>query len=588
MNKKILLSLGMLAFVGAAVVGGTGAFFSDTETSTGNVFTAGSVTVGIEGITHTYNGADANNAPIFDENGFSFTLDDLKPLDEGEIDYDLVNGANEAFICALVTETENNDNGVNDPETAAGDTDDGAGNGELGDFLNFKFGTQTGSLSAISGQWQTVGTTSANTTTSSGFSYCFGEFDGNNECVLGTTDDDNKAQTDSLTADVQFYAVQTRNNEDFDCSTLPTDGNGGDDRPAVGAVAFAYVAPEPASCDITVNDDTNGSDDASTIQGGVDAASDNDTICVDGGTYTEDVIVNKDVTILGLNDPKGANKATLNGQMNITVGGVTVSGLEFTNPDGKFALVVKNVDSTEISDNSFVDIGTSVSTGGVQAIYFEGTSGATGASGLTITGNMIDGVGSPSLSQTDGGSSAKGIYIGDSNDNGTISGVVITDNMISDVKASNDTFANGGRGAYGILLNHGVNATGLVDGSVIMNNTISDVAGYWARGVGLETNTPNTSVTRNDISNIVDNLPAGGGSDGVHFEGNPGGSSTVVNENNLASTVDFGVAIHPANTPITVDAEDNWWGDTNPSDDVNENSGTIDFDPFETSAYPTN
>ena len=30
MNKKILLSLGMLAFVGAAVVGGTGAFFSDT------------------------------------------------------------------------------------------------------------------------------------------------------------------------------------------------------------------------------------------------------------------------------------------------------------------------------------------------------------------------------------------------------------------------------------------------------------------------------------------------------------------------------------------------------------------------------
>ena len=61
-----------------------------------------------------------------------------------------------------------------------------------------------------------------------------------------------------------------------------------------------------------------------------------------------------------------------------------------------------------------------------------------------------------------------------------------------------------------------------------------------------------------------------------------------MNENNLASTVDFGVAIHPANTPITVDAEDNWWGDTNPSDDVNENSGTIDFDPFETSAYPTN
>lgn len=229
MNKRILLSLGMLAFAGAVVVGGTGAFFSDTETSVGNIFTAGSVTVGIEGITHNYAGSDDTNAPVFTTdtgNGFSFALADLKPLDEGNIDYDLVNGANEAYICAMVTETGNHDNGINDPESDAGDSTDGSSNGELGDFLNFNFNGNTGSLSAISGLWQTVGTAAANASTSQGFEYCFGEYTGT---VCGpSAGNDNLAQTDSLTADVEFYAVQTRNNAGFTCADLNDGGTNPD------------------------------------------------------------------------------------------------------------------------------------------------------------------------------------------------------------------------------------------------------------------------------------------------------------------------------------------------------------------------
>ena len=38
--KKILISLAVVGAVGAVVAGATGAFFSDTETSTGNTFTA--------------------------------------------------------------------------------------------------------------------------------------------------------------------------------------------------------------------------------------------------------------------------------------------------------------------------------------------------------------------------------------------------------------------------------------------------------------------------------------------------------------------------------------------------------------------
>lgn len=54
--KKILLSLGTIALVGVAVVGGTGAFFQDTETSTGNIFVAGAIDLKVDHTYAEYNG----------------------------------------------------------------------------------------------------------------------------------------------------------------------------------------------------------------------------------------------------------------------------------------------------------------------------------------------------------------------------------------------------------------------------------------------------------------------------------------------------------------------------------------------------
>lgn len=235
--SRLVTSGGMIIFAVAVIAGGTGAFFSDTETSSGNVFTAGSVTIDITSIDHTYNG-DSGNAPVFDTigDGFSFSLTDLKPLDSGNVNYVLDNGENEAYVCALVEETGNNENVVLDPETDAGDTaDNGAGFGELGDFLSFKFGTESGTLANISGVWQSLGVVAANNPTESTIDYCFGEYDGD-DCVLDEDAVYNLAQTDGLTADVRFYAVQTRNNPDFQCGDLSDIGNGDlfvvNDRPA--------------------------------------------------------------------------------------------------------------------------------------------------------------------------------------------------------------------------------------------------------------------------------------------------------------------------------------------------------------------
>lgn len=215
MKSKLLLSAITTVAAAAVVIGGTTAFFGDTETAQANVTTAGSVTLGITNITHTYNG-DLGNAPIYNDNGVSFTLDDIKPLDNGSIDYQILNGANEAYVCARVTETGNAENTLVNPEVDLGDTGPA---GELQNFLSFKFGTETGTLSTIGGQWQSVGMVSPAAPTNSAINYCFGEYDGGGNCALGAGDE-NIAQTDSVTMDLDFYAVQTRNNPDFTCADL--------------------------------------------------------------------------------------------------------------------------------------------------------------------------------------------------------------------------------------------------------------------------------------------------------------------------------------------------------------------------------
>ncbi|MFA6306807.1 MAG: TasA family protein [Patescibacteria group bacterium] len=54
--KKIIISLGVIGAVAAVVVGGTMAYFNDTETSTGNIFTAGSIDLKVDHTLATYNG----------------------------------------------------------------------------------------------------------------------------------------------------------------------------------------------------------------------------------------------------------------------------------------------------------------------------------------------------------------------------------------------------------------------------------------------------------------------------------------------------------------------------------------------------
>ena len=64
MNKKILISLSVIAVVAVIGIGGTIAYFNDTETSTGNIFTAGSIDLKVDHIKQTYNDIDCKTCSV--------------------------------------------------------------------------------------------------------------------------------------------------------------------------------------------------------------------------------------------------------------------------------------------------------------------------------------------------------------------------------------------------------------------------------------------------------------------------------------------------------------------------------------------
>ncbi|QQR64442.1 hypothetical protein IPH92_02625 [Candidatus Kaiserbacteria bacterium] len=144
--KKIITSVGMLVFAGALIVGGTGAFFSDTETSTGNVFTAGAIDLTVDSEAH-YNGSicqlnllTTNDLTDYTWQGGTeypvglpctgtweatdlgaqtfFNFRDVKPGDEGENTISLHIDSNPAWACVDVNITKNDDMTVNEPEDA--------------------------------------------------------------------------------------------------------------------------------------------------------------------------------------------------------------------------------------------------------------------------------------------------------------------------------------------------------------------------------------------------------------------------------------------------------------------------------------
>jgi predicted ribosomally synthesized peptide with SipW-like signal peptide len=239
--KKILLSVGMLVFVGAVVLGATGAFFSDTETSTGNTFTAGAIDLKVDNECHYNNGScpeAANVKTNWEQTDLGvehkfFWFEDVKPGDFGE-DTISLHVDNDAWLRLVIKDVTNLDNSCTEPEHTE---EDGCGtNGELGENLLFSVWLDQGEIPGFQGRENDDGDTGEGdnirnfeepTLISSGTIDANGEvwnlkdtglylkggetayfgIDWNLPSTVG-----NEVQTDSMNATMVFQVEQYRNN----------------------------------------------------------------------------------------------------------------------------------------------------------------------------------------------------------------------------------------------------------------------------------------------------------------------------------------------------------------------------------------
>ena len=148
-NRKILYSLISLGIF-TLLIGGAIAYFTDTETSTGNKFVAGKLNLQIDN-TCNYNGKVCANGYWGDTqeacsctwsakdltNELFFNFLDVKPGDTGEDTVSIHVDDNPAWICAELYNVKNFENGCDKPEDlidttcGTGLTDPGEGLGEL-------------------------------------------------------------------------------------------------------------------------------------------------------------------------------------------------------------------------------------------------------------------------------------------------------------------------------------------------------------------------------------------------------------------------------------------------------------------------
>ena len=215
--NRIIKSFGIIVFVGAVVVGATGAFFSATVSSTGNVFTAGSVSLELDGYEHVGTVPEEYFISPAPEGGpSSFSLADLKPLDTGTISGTLTNGANDAYVCARIT-------GFSEEspfrDMLAFRTGTGPG-GSFGDIVDeIPVDTWFAPLPP-SQQPAAALPLDANQQVPVAIQYCFGQFIQGGGCELVPGLDYNPAQNQALAIDIEYYAVQQRNNEGFTCAGM--------------------------------------------------------------------------------------------------------------------------------------------------------------------------------------------------------------------------------------------------------------------------------------------------------------------------------------------------------------------------------
>jgi predicted ribosomally synthesized peptide with SipW-like signal peptide len=242
-RRKMIAGLGAvgLASVGAGI--GTSAYFSDREAFVGNTLTAGSLDLRVVyNTSYDSDGAVENQAASSmgvqdgDPAGVFYDLDDVKPGDSGHVEFcfEIVDNPSYMWACADLSEMEN---GFTEPESDV-DSDD---IGELGESIQARLvycdevdgefvdgeeivsGSLVDVFAALAGGFPLDG--DGNAGVAAGDQAVYDEavdpeegpdyITGPCVCLYWEipTSVGNEIQTDSLTMDFEFYALQARHND---------------------------------------------------------------------------------------------------------------------------------------------------------------------------------------------------------------------------------------------------------------------------------------------------------------------------------------------------------------------------------------
>lgn len=313
-----------------------------------------------------------------------------------------------------------------------------------------------------------------------------------------------------------------------------------------------------------------------TVQNGVDNAAAGDTVLVAAGTYTETVIVNKSLTLLGAQngvDARGRSAGTesvvngLSGAFNISASNVSIDGFTIEDASGPGVKVSGPINGIQILNNIIRDniLGLYFNNGGnaqiVKFNLFDSNNGAGTNTGIGVYSDSASVVDSLNNSLIDNnkftGQNTAAIFL-----DGFQLNIDITNNQLLDDSSiilqnvtapliTGNTITGSNSDAVRLI--------GGVDGTIITCNTIENSAGSALRVAGTATN-------------------------------------INVNDNNIQGNL-FGIKLDPGayNTAGgRLDATNNWWGNvTGPNDIQGGNPGgtgdkiddpdeIVDYVPFYT------